>query len=278
MQEKQINTFDNTQIYYKYKKYKNSKPTLIFVHGLSGNQTVWNNIVSYFNTKKYSTIAIDLHGHGKSSNKKDKKRFTLENFAKDINVIITKEKIKNPILIGHCLGGMIALVYETMYPHKIKGFVLLAATPANFTKYQYSLQRYFPTFFYSLSTKILGKITERINRKNKPYINFSKLSQHNALSIVYYDLKTTSLTAYTYSILSMINFDIRKKLPEIKTPTLVIIGEHDKVMHQKSAEELASKIKNAELKIMKNTDHLIPLRRPRELARIIEKWMKKEQI
>ena len=288
IKEKFISSFDNSFLYYKYKKIKNNKnnnntnnnnnnnkPTLIFLHGLSGNHTIWNKSVEYLHKKKYSTLAIDLYGHGKSTTLKQKKRYKLEHFAKDIDSIVKHEGIKNFVIIGHCLGGMVGLVYESMFPNKAKGFVIMGASPGNFVKYQYSLQRFMPSFLYSIATNLVGLLTTPFQRKSKPYIDFSKLHKHNALTIVYYDLLTTSLTSYAYTINSMINFDIRKHLPQIKTPMLVVIGDDDMVMHRNGSEEIAKKAKNAELLIFKKTGHLIPIRKPIELAKIIEKFLEK---
>ena len=93
MKEKIIQTYDNNHIFYKHKNFNNKKPTLVFIHGLSGNHTIWNNVVDYFHKKMYSTIAIDLYGHGKSSTVKQKARYKLEHFAKDIDCILKKEQI-----------------------------------------------------------------------------------------------------------------------------------------------------------------------------------------
>ena len=275
MKEKTIQTYDNNIIYYKHKRFNNkNKPTLVFIHGLSGNHTIWNNVVQYFHKKRYSTIAIDLYGHGKSSTVKQKSRYKLEYFAKDIDCILEKEKINNSIFVGHCLGGMVALIYEKLFPEKAKAFVLIGTTPASFVRYQYSLMRYLPSFFYKLTTTIIGYATTPFSRKNKPYIDFSKLHKHNAFTIVYYDLQTTSLTAYAYTILAMLHYNMKKYLPAINRPTLVIIGEDDKVLLRKSALDLHKNIRSSQLHIMKKTDHLVPMRKSIELAKIIEQFVR----
>ena len=60
--------------------------------------TVWKEIAPFFNKNEYSTLLLDLRGHGKSDKKAD---ISFEKAAKDINEILKKEKIKNTILVAN---------------------------------------------------------------------------------------------------------------------------------------------------------------------------------
>ena len=92
--QKKIQTRDGTKIYYRYHDAANSKPTLVFIHGLSGNHTVWKFSIEYFMRRGYSILAYDLRGHGNSSTDGDINKFMIKNMTIDLNQIIKKEKVR----------------------------------------------------------------------------------------------------------------------------------------------------------------------------------------
>ncbi|MBW2999897.1 alpha/beta hydrolase, partial [Candidatus Woesearchaeota archaeon] len=124
-----LESFDKTKIYYRIKR--KSDLFLIFVHGWAQNWTAWKKEINFFQEKGYSTLALDLRGHGLSDKPEKKRQYRLKCFAKDIRRIIKKEKIKQYVLIGHSMGGMISLVYYKLFNKKINALVLCSTTAEN---------------------------------------------------------------------------------------------------------------------------------------------------
>ena len=75
---------------------------------------------------------------------------------------------------------------------------------------------------------------------------------------------------------SMKNLDFSNRVQKIKCPTLIICGEKDNA-NIKSANYLYKNIKNAELKIIANTGHIINEENPRELAKILDEYYNKNK-
>ncbi|MFH1612378.1 MAG: alpha/beta hydrolase, partial [bacterium] len=122
--EKSIQSLDGTNIYYIHKE--NSNPhTLIFLHGIGANWTVWHQEMDFFAEKGYSYIVPDLRGHGLSDCPVEKEKYDIHKFSEDINNILKKEKIKEFSIIGHSLGGMIALNFCEVYEQMPKSLILL---------------------------------------------------------------------------------------------------------------------------------------------------------
>ena len=113
--------YKNSNVNYEFYN-NNSKISLIFLHGWGQNIQMMMPIAKPF-IKKYNCLIIDLPGFGDSEEPKD--IYTVYDYAEMVNKILTKEKIKNPILIGHSFGGKISLVYATKY--KTDKIVLLAS-------------------------------------------------------------------------------------------------------------------------------------------------------
>ena len=105
--EKKIKSSDGTHINYEISRTKKNNHWLIFIHGAGGDLTAWRKERYFFHKKGYSTIAIDLRGHGKSERPKLLIDYSLDNFAQDVNTVLKHEKINNFSIISHCFGSMI---------------------------------------------------------------------------------------------------------------------------------------------------------------------------
>jgi pimeloyl-ACP methyl ester carboxylesterase len=94
--------------------------TLLFVHGWCINQSYWNQQVDHFKDR-YQVVTLDLPGHGNSD--KNRNEWTIENFGKDIVMLMDALELKNVVLIGHSMGGNIILEAALSKPEVVIGFV-----------------------------------------------------------------------------------------------------------------------------------------------------------
>ncbi|EIA09215.1 alpha/beta hydrolase [Flavobacterium frigoris PS1] len=114
--------FKNTSIAYT----DTGKGTaIVLLHGFLENQKMWDNYVAPF-TKKNRVITIDLLGHG------DTECLgyvhTMEDNADAVHAVLAELRIRKAILVGHSMGGYVALAFAELYPENIKGLVLLNST------------------------------------------------------------------------------------------------------------------------------------------------------
>ena len=87
-----LSSFDGTQIFYLYDKTDNPH-TLVFLHGVGSNWTVWKKEIEYFQSKGYSTLTLDLRGHGESGTPMDFNKYRLPNFSRDIYNVLKSSKL-----------------------------------------------------------------------------------------------------------------------------------------------------------------------------------------
>lgn len=115
-------TFKNAQISYS----DIGKGTVVvFLHGFLENSTMWNTIIPEI-SKRNRVIAIDLLGHGKS----DCLGYvhTMDLFAETVEAVLKHLGVRKCIIIGHSLGGYVALAFAEKHPQKIKGLCLMNST------------------------------------------------------------------------------------------------------------------------------------------------------
>jgi len=98
---------------------------VVLIHGFLENANMWQNVVPML-AKRNRVITIDLLGHGKT----DCIGYvhSMELFAETIEVVLKHLQIRKCILVGHSLGGYIALAFAEKHPQKIKGLCLMNAT------------------------------------------------------------------------------------------------------------------------------------------------------
>ena len=98
---------------------------VVLIHGFLENATMWKNVVPEI-SKRNRVVTIDLLGHGKT----DCLGYihTMELFAATIAAVLKALRIRKCVLVGHSLGGYIALAFAEKYPQKVKGLCLMNAT------------------------------------------------------------------------------------------------------------------------------------------------------
>src|SRR5882762_1616418 len=79
---------------------------LILIHGFCETHEIWNGVAEKL-SEKFEVFTIDLPGFGNSPSLKTP--FSLDTIGTKVYDWITKEKIKNPVVIGHSLGGYVTL-------------------------------------------------------------------------------------------------------------------------------------------------------------------------
>jgi pimeloyl-ACP methyl ester carboxylesterase len=96
------------------------EPALVFVHCWSCNRNTWENQVPVF-AKNHQVVTIDLPGHGESG--QDRKVWSIESYADDVNTVISKLNLKRVILVGSSMGGPISLEATRRAPDRIVAIV-----------------------------------------------------------------------------------------------------------------------------------------------------------
>ena len=114
--------YKNTKISYT----EQGKGTVVvLLHGFLENQTMWDAFVPEF-SKKNRVVTIDLLGHGHTECLGYV--HSMEDQADIVHAVLHELKIRKAVLVGHSMGGYIALAFAELYPDAMKGLVLLNST------------------------------------------------------------------------------------------------------------------------------------------------------
>lgn len=262
-----IKSFDGTKIYYRIKR--QSKLFLVFIHGWLNNWPVWKKQINAMQRQGYSTLTLDLRGHGKSGKPEEKEKYELENFAKDLYEIIKKEKIKDFVLIGHSMGGMISLLYYKMFKTKPKALILAGTTSKGVLSH-YMIKKYKKNI-----KKTLDFLMEHEKIKNKE----AKIKEpKNIPDLVIKSFIHTPKKVGLACLKSMIDYDAKDVLKKIKQPVLILEGEKDIFLPEVNAKEMFKKIKNAEIVIIPKATHWLNFEKPKTTTKYIQEFLQKNKL
>jgi len=197
--------------------------TIVLLHGYLENHSMWDFHTPEM-TKNNRVIAIDLLGHGKSSC--IGYIHTMEDQAEMIVTVLEYLKINKATLIGHSMGGYVALAFAEFFPQKVTKLVLINST---------SLDD---------SNERKQNRDRAIQMAKKDYASFVSLSISNLFSeenrnILITEIEKVKLIALKTPLQGIIaaqeGMKIRKKRLEIfrkiNIPKLLILSEKDPILN-----------------------------------------------
>ena len=255
-----ILTYKNTKISFSD---SGSGDAIILLHGFLENSSMWDFCIPEM-TKTNRVVAIDLLGHGKSECLGY--IHTMEDQADMVFAVLQHLKIKKATLIGHSMGGYIALAFAELYPESLKSLVLINSTSFN-------------------DSPDRKKNRERaIKMVKKDYTTFVRLSIANLFSeencgILINEIENTKLEALKTPLQGIIaaqeGMKIRKNrqliLQSLKIPTLLILSKKDPVLDY---QENIRQIENTNIELVTfNDGHMSHIENREQLLAILLKFV-----
>jgi pimeloyl-ACP methyl ester carboxylesterase len=254
--------YKNTQISYS----DSGKGTaVVLLHGFLENKTMWDAYVTEL-SKRNRIITIDLLGHGKTESLGYIQ--TMEENADVVHEVLSKLRIRKAFLVGHSMGGYVALAFAELYPEKMKGLVLL-----NSTSKEDSPER--------------KKNRDRaIIAVKKDYETFIRLSIANLFSednreILIKEIEAVKIQALQTPlqgiVASLEGMKVRKDrefiLHTTTYPKLLILGKKDPVLNY---EENLEQLKGTDVELVTFEDgHMSSIENQAKLLTVLAKFFKK---
>ena len=104
------------------------KPPMLCIHG-SAAHAHWFDFVAPGFTNDFHVIAPDMRGHGDSEwDRSAQSEYTYDRYAADVHALTEKLDLRDFILVGHSMGGLLSIVYAATYPGRAKAFIMIDST------------------------------------------------------------------------------------------------------------------------------------------------------
>lgn len=202
--------------------------TLIMIHGLGSNlKGFWKNIQGLSST--YRCIALDLPGYGKSA--WGAHRYGMRFYARVIHSFLVSLGIDEATLVGHSMGGQIALTAALHDSSRLKQQILLA--PAGFESFNPEHHRWFSQIYNADLLQTLS--TQQVKRNF--YLNFVDFPEDAYFMIDDRLQMREDKEAFQHfcqlqvaCVISMLQEPVFDHLQKIDLPTLVLFGEEDQLI------------------------------------------------
>ena len=252
-------------------------PVLVFIHGWLLSQHYWQPVVDILQSD-YQCLRYDLRGFGASRETLDssQREYTLAAYAQDLCVLLQKLEIKHAWLIGHSLGGSIALWSADLAPQMVQGVIGVNAGGGIYIKEEFAKFRN------------AGQQIVKFRPPWLPYVPgldllFSRMMVYHPLSPEWgrqriIDFISADREAALGSLLQSTTEKEVHYLPRLvarlRQPVYFIAGEQDRIMEPKYVHHLASfhKLFDSEhgnVLELPNCGHLAPLEDPVALAQTV---------
>jgi len=252
---------------------KGTGKNIVFIHGFLGCSWLFEAQVDYF-SKSYRAIAIDHLGHGESD-KPESEKYDLKDLAQYLDETLSKiigdEKI---VLVGHSMGGMIALTYATNpnLSKRLEGLILMGTAPKlnnpGLVKYIEELRAGTMSINdrETIETIFVGLCFQRKARKEQTEL-IKEFVDRTLDNKDYVGLRTME------SIVG--NYNVEDKLGAIEVPTLILTGDKDLFILPEESLTMSKKITNSKVVVLTpKIGHMIQYETTEDYTRAVEDFLK----
>lgn len=207
-------------------------PALLLLHGYTGSHRDWAAQVPVL-SQRYRVIALDQRGHADSEAPSSASDYSVKIMAEDARALLGHLAIEKSVIMGHSMGGFMALELVLKYPDLVSALVLVDTSSGEFERV--------PNF-----AEIRARLDE-LARTEGLNAAFEYNAEHNPTTKEQFErhperreisrqkVLQTSVDGYVYVARSFGQWDpVTPRLPEIKVPALIVVGEEDTAFHRPS--------------------------------------------
>lgn len=229
--------------------------TLVFVHGSGDSAQVWAPLIRLL--PEYQCVALDLPGHGALTDMPGEATMSVGDYAAFVQEELSRRGITQPTLVGHSLGGAIALRLALDMPSAV-GRVALVGSGARL--------RVAPAF--------LQEASEAGSQGVATITRMSFAENHTEQADAYQAQRAPTAPGVLYRDLAACDrFDVMAEVERIAQPMLLVVGADDRMTPPKYAEFLHARLPNSTLVVIPDAGHYAQIEQPQAVADALRAWL-----
>jgi pimeloyl-ACP methyl ester carboxylesterase len=188
---------------------------VLVLHGWFGDHTIWSEAASYFDRERFCYALPDYRGYGRS--KAMAGEHTMREIADDALALADHLGWDRFSVVGHSMGGMAAQRIAVDVPERVQSLVCITPVPASGVPMPPEIAAVFARVATD-DDAARNIISGSLGRRLSPTV-----TEH----ILEFTRRTTTSAAMTGYGLAFTQTDFSAEARHLKTPMLVLVGEHD---------------------------------------------------
>lgn len=240
----------------------------MILHGLFGNSRNWQSIASYL-AKNHQVYCLDIRNHGLSAHSDN---MTYQYMAADVIGFINDHNLTKVNIIGHSMGGKLAMFLALNKPLLIKKLVVVDIAPVNY-------KHNFSDIFDALFNVPLSQIKSR--KEAEKYL-IEKITEHGVRQFLLQNLclkKTKNYWRFNLSVLKqsisqITAFPIGDKQKKFTANTLFLGGQESDYINDDNRKEIKNFFPMAQIIKVKGAGHWLHAEKPKIVKTILSTFLK----
>lgn len=252
---------EGTKLYYLE---QGSGFPIVIIHGFMCSCIDFENIIKAFSIK-YKVIAVDLIGFGRSDKRKTL-NYSKKNMGELIHKLMRQKGYKIYSIVGHSMGGGVALNIANDHPESINSLVLVDSVG-------YKNPKRMPVPPILLEIVLKSFYIQKLFYKICLY-DISKADYERFEKVYFFNCEIPSKTLYTFSRIDD-SETIEGNIGGIGCPTLIIWGKHDRITKLESAYKFRKDIKSSSIVIFENSGHMPYAEEEEKFIKVLTQFFQK---
>jgi pimeloyl-ACP methyl ester carboxylesterase len=254
---------------------KGQGPTVILLHGWFHDSQMWSrNIVAL--SKSAKVYAVDLWGFGYSTRETLDWGYPL--YSEQLSKFMDALNINKASLVGQSMGGGTAILFCTQHRERVNKLVLVTSggmpnPPLLMTRI--TCMPHVGEFLFRLRGSRRGILKRVFIRDEKSIVGgyFEELTRFHKIR----GTNETLLSSLRKNFFDKLLPEI-KQLGEMKVPTLIIWGQHDRSIKLELGQEIHKILKDSQLEVLKESAHCPNYEQPGEFNKAVIDFLKRQRI
>jgi abhydrolase domain-containing protein 6 len=237
-----------------------NKIPIVFLHGFGGDKDNWIRMIPHLKDQ-YRAISLDLPGFGESNRLPDE-NYSIAEQVKRVKKFTEKLGLKKFHIVGNSMGGSISAYYASQYPDEIISLILIDSAGVT-SPIKSDLEIEIEKGYNPLLVKNMDDF-DKLNNfifVKKPYI-LGSIKEY----FVEKALENTNINVKILNDIRNEKNPVEASLSKIKSHTLILWGDTDRIIHVSSTQVFQKNIKNSKLIVLKDCGHSPQIERPEEVA------------
>jgi pimeloyl-ACP methyl ester carboxylesterase len=243
-----------------------SGPLIVLLHGVGSSHTVWNSVIPSL-TPEFRVIAPDLRGHGRSPAPPGSRYSYLE-LVGDVNRLVEARKVESAHWVGLSGGALLALRIVLDRPELARSLTMISGCAYTDAHTRAVAQRWSEVYAGEGPDPFALRLLKDLYYPDwiEDHLDFADELREQ---VKHQDFRPAVRWAQ-----AMGSFDERNRVASVRCPTLIVQAMDDAVVDASHGRILRQSIPGAQIRILAQTGHMIPVERPKETAEAILAFVK----